>query len=976
MSPKELIAALIANGDDAERGETLRGALPGLTSKETDALVEGLMEVVIEQQMADPQRALKTAALILKLADLSGDPRHRAVGLRAAAQTRVIGLGEYQQALPLYDEALAIHRQLGDEVGAARVEVTRIWALASLGRYERAVQLGEEAAATLGAHAQWRSLASLRNNLAMIHRRVGAVSLALEMLVAAHQAYMKLGADGERYLANNALNRAFVLYELGELGDSLEASQSALALSAAHGQNSTAAIAEHNLGMTYIRMGRSNEALESFDRAQEAYTGLGQPHNAALCELSSIECLLELGLCQQAVEKSERVQQVFAELGMRQEVGEALRYQAEAYIKLSQLHEAIQSLNTARQIFESIENRRHLAETDLRIAAVQYRQGEYAASLDLAEKCVAAFTGAELPAETAQAHLAAARAAVALKELEQAHKQVQAALELAEEHDFPPLAYLAAHLDGRLAEARGDPEQALVIYRDALHTLETLRGHVMVEHQPGFVADKEDVFEDLVRLSLDLDRPEEALAYAERGKSRSLKDILAGRPDLRVHARSAEDEPLASEIHALRRERERLMLAGSRLEDDKAAFDAAGQKERLEEVKRIEARLTELWHKLLVRNADYARQASLWGSDAEQALPTIEAGTMLLEFFAIGNDLILFLVDRPAGADANRVRARGIPGKIGEIEGWLRRLNLNLSSTPHYAPERVPALIDNAQKIAHRLYRAILEPVRSSLDGFERLVIVPHGPLHYLPFHALYDGRAYLVEDFEISYLPGASLLNFSQPDETGGGESLAIGCSQNGALPNAVAEAELVAGLTGGQALLESQATRERVQRLAPQMDRLHFACHGVYRPDNPLFSGLELADGWLTTLDVFNLRLKASLVALSACETGRSLLGGGDELLGLMRAFLAAGAASLLLSHWLVEDRATARFMQRFYTRLQQGESKGAALRAVQRSYLNAAGAPQDRVLAHPYFWAAFYLIGDTGRLSLPEFFLSARS
>jgi CHAT domain-containing protein len=139
-----------------------------------------------------------------------------------------------------------------------------------------------------------------------------------------------------------------------------------------------------------------------------------------------------------------------------------------------------------------------------------------------------------------------------------------------------------------------------------------------------------------------------------------------------------------------------------------------------------------------------------------------------------------------------------------------------------------------------------------------------------------------------------------------------------------------------------------------------LHLATHGEFRADNPLFSGLALAGGWLTTLDIFNLHLNADLVTLSACQTGRSLVGGGDELFGLMRAFLAAGAASLVATFWTVEDRATARLMAHFYERLSSGESKGAALRHAQLQFL-AEGA--DEVYRHPYFWAPFFLSGDAG-------------
>jgi CHAT domain-containing protein len=149
----------------------------------------------------------------------------------------------------------------------------------------------------------------------------------------------------------------------------------------------------------------------------------------------------------------------------------------------------------------------------------------------------------------------------------------------------------------------------------------------------------------------------------------------------------------------------------------------------------------------------------------------------------------------------------------------------------------------------------------------------------------------------------------------------------------------------------------------MAGKCDVLHLATHGDFRPDNPLFSGLALADGWLTALEMFDLRLNASLVTLSACQTGRSLVGGGDELLGLMRALLYAGAASLLLSLWPVEDHSSAELMEHVYQRLADGQSKRAALREAQLCLLNESSARAP--YAHPYYWAPFFLVGDAGPL-----------
>jgi CHAT domain-containing protein len=137
-----------------------------------------------------------------------------------------------------------------------------------------------------------------------------------------------------------------------------------------------------------------------------------------------------------------------------------------------------------------------------------------------------------------------------------------------------------------------------------------------------------------------------------------------------------------------------------------------------------------------------------------------------------------------------------------------------------------------------------------------------------------------------------------------------------------------------------------------APGCDVLHLACHGLFRADNPMFSSLKLQDGWLTAADALGLSLPGALVTLSACESGRSGVIGGDEVLGLTRAFLGAGAATLVVSLWLAQDTTTAALMEHWYERMGEGVGRAAALRAAQLETM--------RRHPHPFYWAPFVLIG----------------
>jgi CHAT domain-containing protein len=183
-------------------------------------------------------------------------------------------------------------------------------------------------------------------------------------------------------------------------------------------------------------------------------------------------------------------------------------------------------------------------------------------------------------------------------------------------------------------------------------------------------------------------------------------------------------------------------------------------------------------------------------------------------------------------------------------------------------------------------------------------------------------------------------------------GRALLLGVADE-QTPRVREEIEAIAPLfRESEALLDARATVEALREGAPRADVLHLACHGQFRPDSPLFSSLRLGDGWLTVRDAYTLDFRGGLVALSACETGVSAVAPGDELIGLVRGFFSAGAPTLLLSLWTVDDEATAELMRDFYTHLLAGRRPAAALRAAQLR--------QMRERPHPFFWSPFIVVG----------------
>ena len=913
---------------------------------------------------SDTHQALETAALLLYQAELTGDPLHRALGLLAEGNAQSIGLGEYEQGLDLYDEAAAIYQANGCPVRRARSQIGKIYALGRLGRYKEVLETGEWVSRILEENDRHFLLAGLCVNLGINHSRIGQDAESLAQYDRARELYIRSGEEVEPYLPWVDHNRAVSLRNLGQFEAALQAAQQALETLAYQGQKLEAARAQQNMALTYYVLGRYNEALELYENVRDIFLDDGRQRDATLVDLFVSDCLLQLRRYADVLERCGRIRGRFVELGTQFEAGQALLNEAVANAGLGRDAEALSSLAEARQVFALEGNEVWIARSEIELAALLLRQGNLKESVAQAGACASVFQTHGMPVQEAQAHLIAARALSGLGQHDLARVQVSRALAEAGKRDVPSLTYQCHHLLGTLAERGGDVEQALTNYDLAIGELERLRGRLMVEFRADFLEDKQLIYEEMVDLCLDLDRPSQALEYAERAKSRALLDLLAYRLDLSVQVRREADRPLVEELVRLRSERDRRYRRWEGREEtgdeDWATADESRQQTR-RDVLALEKQITGLWHRILIRNADYARDAALWQVRVEPIQPYLDPDMLLLEYFA-DEQMVVFSVTR------DNVRADRLPGDPSQVQNLLQLLWLNLKMVPMGAPSQGPALKANAQGLLQRLHQLLIAPLGLDPAVYPRLIIVPHGPLHYLPFHALYDGSSYLLEGHEISYLPAASLLRYCCEAQVAESGLLALGDSHGGRLPHAVQEARTIAQRLGGRAFVETEATLERLRVDASACRTIHLAAHGEFRPDNPLFSGLALADGWLTTLDIFDLRLRASLVCLSACQTGRSVVGGGDEVQGLMRALLHAGAASVVLTLWSVEDHTTAGLMDAFYSKLAEGWTKGAALQHAQQAFLNGQrpwGADMTEIYTHPYYWAPFFLVGEAGAL-----------
>ncbi|MFQ5859175.1 MAG: CHAT domain-containing protein, partial [Anaerolineae bacterium] len=365
---------------------------------------------------------------------------------------------------------------------------------------------------------------------------------------------------------------------------------------------------------------------------------------------------------------------------------------------------------------------------------------------------------------------------------------------------------------------------------------------------------------------------------------------------------------------------------------------------------RREEEITALLGQLKLRNEEYLSLRQVHApllSDIQRHLPD---DALLIEYYLARDRIVAFTLTWDGlGVHDGFCRPAQVWELLDQLTFQLNKFRYGRS----YVHRHLAALRVSAEDCLAQLYRGLIEPLVAELAD-RQLIIVPHGALHYVPFHALHDGQGYLIESHQVSYAPSASVLKFCLEKDGSDAAGVLIMGLPDERIPHVLGEVEAVGSVFAEPLLFTGPAaTVSRLQEHGPGCDVIHLATHAMFRQDNPLFSALKLADGWLIVHDIYNLDLGASLVTLSACETGVSRVAAGDELIGLVRGFLYAGTSSLVVSLWAVNDKSTAYLMRRFYRGLQAGQGNAAALREAQLE-------TRERY-DHPYYWAPFVLMGQ---------------
>jgi CHAT domain-containing protein len=912
-------------------------------------VVSELAEKVREQVRVDVPRALRLADAAIAISKKLKSKESKAAALRAKANVLYIK-GDHAAAADHHQQAAALFEAAGETNQVARTLSSSMQPLLLMGEYNRAFAAAERARRIFTAEGDSWRLARLDINLGNAYYRQDRFE---EALAAYDRAYQGLPPQKDpEGIAAVLSNMATCYISLNMFPKALDSYARARHFCEEHGMPLLVTQADYNIAYLHYLRGEYSRAIEMLRATRVNAKKIGDAYHQALCNLDLSELYLELNLSAEAAELSQQGYEGFRKLAMGYETAKCLAFSAMAAAQQGHAFEGLKLYSEAREIFVKEKNRAWPSLIDLYRALAFFEEGRYFEARRYCAQALEKFLDLNWKNKAVMAQLLLVRIAMQTDETDRAFQYASAALGKVLELESPVLTYETHLLLGNLYSARSDREQAYASYQSARQSLETLRGNLRGEElKVSFIKNRLEVYENLVELCLSRpdapDAAEEAFTYVEQAKSRSLMDLFA-RPAPAFTEKTPGQSELVRSIQDLREELNWYynLIEREQLQPEQQSPDRIAALEK--KAQRHERELVRILHD--ATDAD-AAQAGLQ-MPSHVPIATIRAAipgdTLLVEYFQVRDRILLCLLGRET--------LEIIPVTLeARISGLLRLLQFQLSKFrlgPQYLETVHDSLLQTTQAHLKELYDELIAPVASKLNA-RHLIFVPHGLLHYVPFHALFDGSQHIIDRHTVSYSPSASIYALCQTrPANSSGASLVFGIPD----PQAPAILDEVQALTGvldrAELFVGQNATVNVLREKGPASRLIHIATHGRFRQDNPMFSAIRMGDSFLSLFDLYQLRLPVELITLSGCSTGLNVVAAGDELIGLARGLLHAGAQSLILSLWDVHDKSTTEFMTAFYRQVGQGESKAGALRS--------AILELRTTYPHCYQWAPFILVG----------------
>ncbi|HEX3556590.1 MAG TPA: CHAT domain-containing protein [Thermoanaerobaculia bacterium] len=883
-------------------------------------------------------------------------------------------------AIEWLKQALALARQIGDEEGQARALLTLgnvQQGNAALEDFRQALDLWTRLGNASGEGKTLLGMALVQQNLNQAEAAQDSLKRAIPLL---HQAE----EGGREATALTTLQGIY--FERGEIGEALRYLDDALTLSRRVGDSSAEASVLFNLAKIQKLRGELQQALGGFEHALEINRRLGEQAGQfhALYALGSV--YFDLGDLDKALEEYEAALKLEQTLeGLDSWRARLLNNTGLVRYRQNQREVAVGFFQRALALSQKLKDTPGIAAAFHNLGVAEAALGR-PEGLEALHQALALRQGGN-PYPWAQTLRELGTAYDHLGDPKEAGRYFQESLEIGKRVGSPGQVAEILFRWALLDREQGRLEEALSKVKEAIQLVESVRSRVETDAlRTSFFASKRDYYALYVDLLMRLYQlhPEglyqvEALAASERARSRGLLDLLAeGRIDLRQGITPdfrQREKDVSSRLSWFL---DRLPLV--------AQDASAGMSEQLSQV---EAEMGRLELEVRERYPQYAGLRYPKPLELGSIRRLLDPDTALLEYFVGKDGSVLFVVTQEGLTSYSLPPANELSELVEKVRSLIEH------------PSELE--IGDFRRQASKLYRYLVGPAEKVLAGKRSLLIAPDGPLYVFPFEVLltdekasqglsYPDLPYLLLQHAVSYVPSASVLGGLRESEAseprqelpgkafvafalaGGAQAALQGGGVRGPseperrsfppLPYSEEEVKGIAKLFAEEQVelyIGDSATKENVlgNPLVERARRVHFATHGFVDEARPERSALVLTpsageDGYLTVAEIFNMKLRADLLVLSACETGRGKEVGGEGIVGLTRAFLYAGAKSLIVSLWPVVDRPTADLMQGFYRSLETAGSKAEALRKAKLDMIRAGQA-------NPYLWAPFILSGD---------------
>ena len=816
---------------------------------------------------------------------------------------------EYTESIVYGRHAIPALEDAGEWQRAARMRLGLILALSTTGQSREALAVAREAEALFREQHDIQYLAKLATNLGAVYQRLDDHERAVQCHFDSAELFKRVG--DERSLAQAYLNLGNTLCFLDRFAESEEMYARCEELSLKLGLDDLRAQSLYNKAYLYFLSGRLSQALEVYRDARHEFRNTGSRRHAALCDLDEAEIYVQLRLPHDALVLAQAAANAFEALGSPYEQGKAIAFGGVALTQKRQFGDALTAFKQAQSLLKQDGNTFWSALLDLYRAEVLFSIGRFWEAHSLATAADAKFAQLAYPAKRLVTLVLLGRVSMALGRLDEAELHARMVQEFAEQAKTSLFLFACFALSAEVAERDGRLRRAFEFYERAAREIELRQTHLHHDELGiTFHKSKAEVFESLACLTLAVDGPDaaaQAFAWCEKAKSQILVDALA--PHLPV-VRSKADEALIARVERLRAE-----LNGSYVRLRPEFLATPGLPKAGEQLELREDELVQTLAELSKSDSEYVSlhvASSVRLQELQQALPH---DTTLVEYFFARDEVVAFVITASKFRAVRHVtptkRVQFLAGRLQYQMGRFAALVRNKRSDP--------AIQQGAtDELMKQFYLEIILPVMPFVST-SGLIIVPHGLLHHVPFHAFHDGDHYLADLFDISYGPSGSVLKYSfeRPD-------------------------------------VEDRSAIRAVSKpgAAITANSIHMPVRLAVRQDNPVLSRLEFTDGACCIPDIYASRWETNLVSICSEGTDVDISSDVDGLASIIRSLLYSGCRSVLLELWKVRPHPAERFFTFFYSEWESGKSKQQALSAAQQAL--RAEYP------HPLDWAPFILAG----------------